>query len=196
MKKIASILSSIALLFAFAQTSRADLFVSIVGDPGSGQTTWTFSGSEIAGGQEDFDSGFLSDFGSVWVDHGDLFNSGWTNENIVPPSGATVTTPFGTRNIDLLYMTEQDIADDFGIGVDGTNLPFDAGDLVTWDGSFVLNEDILNMNEGSYSFDYFANIFGTLDLTVEIRAASVPEPASTVALGILGLACVCRRRRN
>lgn len=187
------------------QKANADLIVDITGFVGEGTTNWIFSGAEVAGAGEDFDSGFLSDFGSVWVNQGDFLNSGWTNTNIVPPSGATVTTSRGTRNIDLLYMAEQGDGpdgsdpgkDDFGIGVEGPgNLAFDSGETVTWTGSFVLNEDIGNMKEGSFRYDYFANIFDTLTLTVNISYSTVPEPSGLLVLGWSGVALLGRRRRS
>ncbi len=93
-------------------------------------------------------------------------------------------------------MTEQNVLDDFGIGVDGTNLRFDLGETISWTGSFDINEDIQNMNVGVYSFDYFANIFGTLDLTVTIAYSQVPEPSSIAVLLLTGAGLTLRRRKR
>lgn len=204
MKKNCLITLSLPLVLLLSTMCRADLMVDISGVAGTGTTNWVFSGTEVAGADEDFDSGFLSDFGSVWVNQGDFLNSGWTNTNIVPPLGVTITTSFGTRNVDLLYLAEQGDgpdgadpgADDFGVGVDGTNLQFVSGETISWTGSFVLNEDLENMKIGTYSYNYFANIFDTLDLTVTISASGVPEPTSMTLLGFCGLAISLRRRKR
>ncbi len=88
MKNCPRVVLSFVLVGLLSTTAVADLMVDITGTVGSGTTNWVFSGTEVAGADEDFDSGFLSDFASVWVDHGDMFNSGWTNTNITPPFGA------------------------------------------------------------------------------------------------------------
>lgn len=197
--------ASLLVVFAFSVAADADLIVDITGVPGAGTTNWVFSGSEVAGAGEDFDSGFLSDFGSVWVNQGDMVNSSWRSDpNIVPPLGVTITTSYGTRNVDLIYLTEQGDGpdgsdpgkDDFGVGVDGTSLRFDAGETVTWAGSVVLNEDIQTMKPGSYSYNYFANIFDTLDLTVNISYSGVPEPSACGILGLAGLLMSLRRKQR
>ena len=189
----------------FTSISHADLVVDITGEVGAGTTNWVFGGSEVAGANEDFDTGLLGDFGSVWVNQGDFLNSGWTNTNITPPVGVTITTSYGTRNVDTLYMAEQGDGpdgadpgkDDFGVGVEGdNNLKFNSGETIFWTGSFVLNEDIKNMKPGSYSCNYFANVFNTLDLTVNISYSGVPEPSTVAFLCWAGLAFSLRRRKR
>jgi hypothetical protein len=206
MKNRIPIALSFVLVGLFSTKVDADLMVDIAGIPGSGITNWVFSGTEVAGADEDFDTGFLNDFASVWVNHGDLFKTSWrADPNIIPPSGATITTSYGTRNINLLFMREQGSGstegdpgqDDFGVGVDGsTNLRFDAGETISWTGSFVLDEDIQDMNEGTYSWNYFANIYETLDLTVTISYSSVPEPSSIAVLLLTVAGLTTRRRRR
>ena len=210
MKHFLILAMSFGFSFLSSTPSNADLVLDITGVADSGVTTWIFSESDIAGTPEAFN--FEPNFGmfggdpvlddSIFAEQGDMFKPTWNSENtfVAPPSGATVTTPNGTRNIDLIYLKEREPRDDIGFYVSGdTDLEFATGDEVSWTGSIDLNIDINEMNEGSYTYDYFAFKFDSLVLTVNIAesdGSAVPEPSAVLFLGLSGIAILTRRRRR
>ncbi|MDG1873926.1 MAG: PEP-CTERM sorting domain-containing protein [Mariniblastus sp.] len=199
-----------ALAVAMSTTfCAADLVLDISGVAGSGVTTWEFSGEDVAGAPEqfNFEVGALSGFGdpplddSIFAQQGDLFKTTWNstdNKFMDVSAGITVTTAAGTRNINKFFCKENFALDDIGFYVDGSSdLEFAIGETVTWNGSLDLSIDLNDFNQGSYTFNYFAFIFDTLDLTVNISEASaVPEPSTSLYIGLTCLTVLLRRRKR
>jgi hypothetical protein len=179
------LLTTLSLLVASA--AQATLVLDISGVAGSGETTWTFSGSATAISFGDFDEDSdinnTDQFGSHW-DLGD-FSIDLNDTQVAPSfSNATVTIGALTRNIDDAYIDTDLQFDDIGIGVDGLgNFEFNTGDLVSWTGFMTVGIDLNSLFTGSYSSDVYGVDPGQPDILVNI----VPEP-STAVLMLLGLA--------
>ncbi len=180
-----TLLTTLSLLLASA--AQATLVIDISGVAGSGETTWTFSGSATAISYGDFDEDTdinnTDEFGSHW-DLGD-FSIDLNDTQVAPSfSNATVTIGALTRNIDDAYIDTDLQLDDIGIGVDGVgNFAFNTGDLVSWTGFMTVGIDLNSLITGSYTTDVYGIDPGQPELTVNI----VPEP-STAVLMLLGLA--------
>ena len=202
MKRLLIIVATLLFAWMPNMNCSADLVIDITGVEGSGVTLWTFSGDFDAGAPEAFNAVIPlipSPDDSIFAEQGNMFKGGWSHTRVAPTVGALlVTTPNGTRSIDELYLHEVGVTDEIGVAVDGaTDLEFVIGDNVSWVGAVTLNIDMNEMNQGTYNNDYFAFIFGTLELTVNIGdAAAVPEPAGFLILGVTGFGILARRRRK
>lgn len=200
------ILATFISLVALSNPCSADLILDISGVFGSGVTNWKFSGTDIAGAPEEFNHEipfFPRPEDSIFAEQGDMFKTTFqtgTGDAFVPvPTGVTITTPNGTRDLDRLYLNEVGVTDEIGMEVSGnTDLSFEIDDVVSWTGEFNLNIGLDEMNIGSYSNNYFAFIFFTLDLTVNISedSAGIPEPSSFLVVSMLGAGLISRRRRK
>jgi hypothetical protein len=189
----------IALSLLLASAAQATLVLDITGVGGSGETTWTFSGSDTAGGAGDFDDDTNIESTDLNGSHWDLgsFTSIFLNDTQVAASFSNATLTIGalTRAIEDAYI-DTDIdpgeLDDIGVGVSGsTNFDFVAGDLVSWTGVMTVGIDLNSLIVGTYSTDVYGVDPGVLNLTVNI----VPEPSTAVLmmLGLAGLGIAARR---
>jgi hypothetical protein len=180
----------IAPFLLLASAAQATLILDISGVGGSGQTTWTFSGSATAGGAGDFDEDTAIESADPNGSHWNLgdFSIGLHDTQVAPSfSNATLTIGALTRDIDDAYVdTDDTTLDDIGVGVSGLgNFEFFSGDLISWTGSMTVGIDLNSLIIGSYSTDVYGADPGELDITVNI----VPEP-STAVLMLLGLAAL------
>ena len=177
-----------------APAAQALLILEIRGVPGSGQTTWTFSGSDTAGAGGDFDDDANinnSDAGGSHWDLGEYTDSPSFHDFQLAAisSTATLTIDGTTRNIEDAYLDSDGAVgaggDDIGVGVSGsTNFNFVTGNLVSWLGSMLVAIDINDMDNAGLPSTLTSSTYGdttdTLDL--EIRFSAVPEPG---ALGLV-----------
>lgn len=196
------VVSAVAILFlALAPAAKASLIVDITGVAGSGETTWTFSGSTTAVGTGFFDDGNDPRNDATWQNIGNYTNI--NDLRLTNVSGfASLTIAGATRSIDLVYIDDDPITeDDFGVGVSGTsNFRFSDGDLVSWTGSLTaIGIDLNDINLAGIPVTLFGSQYGSngnLALQVNIGGGiAVAEPA-TLALfgvGLIGIA-VARRR--
>jgi len=183
----------------FASAANATLILDITGTAGSGQTTWTFSGSAVSGGSGDFDDDANIESTDVGGSHWDLakFTVGFLNDLQITASSSNATLTIGTttRAIEDAYI-DTDIdpgeLDDIGVGVSGSNnFNFAPGDVVSWTGFMTVGLDLNSLIAGTYNTDVYGVNAGVLDLQVNI----VPEP-STALLMLFGLAGLGLRGRS
>ena len=182
MTRLIYVLGLALLLTSLANSAKADLIIDVVGAPGSGQTTWTLTGSDTATSSGTFRSGSLAETDS-WMDIADLFKTNISSFQQAI-SGATVNVGGTAYAIDRILIDDDgsnasNVDDEIGFGVDNTsNVTFSAATLISWTGSFTLGADINDMNVGSYQDP--SPSFGGLDLRVNVSA--VPEPSGTVLI--------------
>ncbi|WP_299506249.1 VPLPA-CTERM sorting domain-containing protein [uncultured Roseobacter sp.] len=200
------LLSLTAAALVAASTAQAALIANISGTPGSGQTTWTFSGTTIAGGGAFFQDGNLNQ-ANVWTDLGDYTSVEFFN-NVNVSGDAALTIDGETRRIDLAAIDDDGDFDDWGIGVDGADIfVFGAGSEVSWTGSLtVFGIDLNDLNNSGLPITFLTSSFGlvgegTLDLELTIAAdeiSAVPLPAGGVLLlsGLAGVAALRRRKKS
>jgi len=201
----ASVVALAALLAA--GTAQAAFVIGVTGTPGSGQTTWTFSGSSTVGGGTitiDDDDDNIS-WG--WI-VGTAFYSG-TNINIDFSSTNAILSD-GTTTYDIVGIgaTLLDPNKAFGIaiedaGASSDSYSFAGGTVLSFAGSAIAPLDFGDLNEGANSVsewgDYTENVQGTLPGTINVGDVSTTPVAPTLtltSLGIAGLAGVRRRRRS
>ncbi|MBN2569292.1 MAG: hypothetical protein JXB42_07660 [Deltaproteobacteria bacterium] len=204
-------LSLIALVFfAFSTAAQSTLMIDVTGAPGSGTTTWTFSGST-----------FTESDGTVRTAIADTFSTDDTFDTIRPggtdsfiPGSPLWTAVFSsvsglayftigadTRSIAALYLHNNypRSEDALGIRVD-SELDYLADEAASWTGSLLINLDITQLSEGTFINQRFENPepnfagpAGDVLLTV---ASSVQEPSTLLLLGcgLIGLAGYGRKK--
>ena len=158
------VVSAVAILFlALAPAAKASLIVDITGVAGSGETTWTFSGSTTAVGTGFFDDGNDPRNDATWQNIGNYTNI--NDLRLTNVSGfASLTIAGATRSIDLVYIDDDPITeDDFGVGVSGTSdFSFSDGDLVSWTGSLTaIGIDLNNINLAGIPVTLFGSQYGS-----------------------------------
>lgn len=191
--------AAIAIILAAAGTAHADLVIDVVGTPGAGVTTWTFSGS---GGTT------LAD-GAVRDTTGNTFNAGDTGQfpfgldTILNTSyqdmvftitgNASVTVDGVTEPIAGIFLDDDGgSADDLGIRA-ANQLDFLAGTASSWTGSGTVNVDINDFVLGSWSINETDGQAMFLNDEVIVNF-SVPAPGSLALLGLAGGLATRRRR--
>ncbi len=191
---IAILVSSTCLV----RSTQADLIINISGMSGSGESTWTFSGSTTAttdgtfqgknvGNPNDkwiFSSSGLTDtINNTWIINGNL--SGITM-SIQPSGGSSVD-----YSLDAVYLDDQAGGDGFSISPGSSNVDFSAGSLISWTGSAVLPVDIGQLTVPS-TVATSATLSGA---RLGISLTAVPEPSGLAALcWIAGALTMVRRR--
>lgn len=209
------------VLLGSMSSANAMLMLSITGTSGSDDTTWTFSGSTVAGQDGFFEDGNDLGGSDVWWDIGNY--TGFNDfENIAISGSAMVTIGGVTRAVDLVYIdndtrnNENDEGrrrrpgrrpavplegDDFGIGVEGTDdFNFLMGDTVAWTGALLVSGIGLDdLSESGLPFNVSTSNYGgggnVLALQLNIGdSVTVPAPAA-FWLFCSGLLLLRRNRR-
>lgn len=195
-----------AVAVLFAVPAHATMMLEISGTPGSGETTWVFSGSDTARGTEQFNAGTIGAGGS-WQDVGDYVTSAYDNAGISLISGIVTIQVNGSASntIDRIRLDhdEPPALDELGFGFPtlSSDLPFTNGDVVSWAGTAVVPVDLNDLVPGEFGSSAFGTI-GTDILTLEgcvLTAggecpASVPEPSTGLLLVTGGLLAIASRR--
>ncbi|WP_298920446.1 VPLPA-CTERM sorting domain-containing protein [uncultured Roseobacter sp.] len=200
------ILSLIAAALFATSPAQAALVADISGTPGSGQTTWTFSGTAVPDGAGSFNADSFS-LATIWSGLGDF--TALRASILTDIQGkARVRIDNETRWIDEVVVNDANSVrgDLFAIGVNGDeNFAFSAGSEITWQGTLtVFGIDINVLSEGGLPSTFASSTFGVegvqLDLELNIAAdeiSAVPLPAGGALLlsGVAGIAALRRRKK-
>ena len=196
----------IAMLMTTSAT-QADVIIDITGTPGSGTTTWTFSGSATVGGagpiiidDDDSDVSFGWNVGAAFYS-GSNTNIDFSATTATFSAGGVPYTIFGIGAVDGFSSPA-----DFGIAIDDAtptefNYSFASGTALTsFSGSGTAAVDINDFASGSTSatnWGFGSTIQGTLPVTFNNNATAIPEPSSLLLLAMAcGAAGVRARRRK
>ncbi|MEM6333953.1 MAG: PEP-CTERM sorting domain-containing protein [Planctomycetota bacterium] len=180
------------LLVATSKT-QAQLELDIAGIPGSGQTTWTFSGSTTAFEIGGFDAD--SSDGQTFPNPGDFVKTLDLVELPALSSNAFLTVNSDTEAITAVGVDDDTMGivpggntDDIGVGL-ANQLSVADGDTVSWTGSLVVGFDLDEFNLGTFG-PSSSGLTGTILEQLTIR--EVPEPSSLALLSVGGVALLRR----
>ena len=192
-------------------TANAALIIKVEGIKGSGQTTWSFSGSDTAEqngtirtsqSSGNFSSG--DTFDRAGTGAGDDFIADRSIQNVLVALSGTVKLTIGSqiRSITHLFLdsdkdpefrfTSTDIgriwADDFGIRVNKA-LSYTNGQSSSWSGIATVNLDIGKFLLGTYTFPsiYSPTHFGTFTISFSERTVAEPGSFALLALALASL---------
>ena len=186
-------------LGSFANPAQAALLVTVIGTPGSGFTTWSFSGTSTASENGAFLTTNIADTDSTkWKEIGDYVITEIDNQIFTNPlSTAFVTTPSGGTSI-IGVLIDRDCSvpgtnnDDWAI-VPFAELPIASGDTISWSGSLTLDVDIDN---------FFLGTVGSAEsapggLTDTQLTFATPEPITLLgASAAIGFGALFKRQKQ
>lgn len=213
MRAIQMAVACVAVLVATAGQVHASLIVNVVGLSGSGQTTWTLSGSSTvnqsgtirtSSGSSNFslDDTFEPDspFSGNWL-LGALHNT-----NVAVTGTPTIEIGAESQTITHIFLDQDPTRDDFGIRT-ASLLSYSPGETTSWSGAFTTNLDIDNFQIGTFKLvgsqtnggGFLFAQPGDVELTFS-QTSAVPEPSSLAVFGIgacvAGVGAARRRRRE
>ena len=203
-------LSSLLFLVVaiLASNANAQLVVDVTGVPGSGVTTWTFSGESnvlpdcirdvIFCEVRDVTNNTFSTFDSGQFPFGEDTILDTTLQDIVFPltGNASITVGGTTQLIGGIYIDDDGgSADDFGIRTLDSPLPYQFPDTSSWTGSGTAFVDINSFSLGAWVLNDPLGQATFLSDTVNVNFTAVPEPAtaSLLLISLLGIASSRRR---
>lgn len=199
MKKLWLFLS---LLFLLPICANAELIVTL-DDLGGGNARFTFSGSDVVGGGASFFEENVVFSANSWS----APSNNYTTINATRFDRVTGTAQIDVdgafRSIDRVFIdTDADTGsseDEFGVGVDVSDLAFSAGQTVTWSGFM----DITGFTDyasdfivGTYSYNEWqegAAVTG-FEMTLTVNSSAVPEPSTYLLFLIASFGGVIYRR--
>lgn len=195
MKKSLAVLAVAGL----ATASQAQLSIDVAGVPGSGVTTWTFGGSDIAA-----ISGTMRDNSGTTFNAGDtgqfpfgldtILNTSYQDQVFTFTGAASVTIGGNTQGLTGIFLDDDGgSADDLGVRV-ATPIDYLAGDATAWTGSGTVNVDINDFALGFWSMNSTDGQAMFVGDPVEVTFRAIPAPGSLALLGLGGLAATRRRR--
>ena len=199
--------AAVVLAAVVAQDAQA-LGVDIFGSPGSGNVTFTFSGSSTNSAA--FGTGLRAVEPSI-DGYGEGLGDFYSIDTIVDTVTATSSTASATVGSTTLDIVGVGLADFDMLSVtdDGFNvvmasaLPIGAGETVSWSGSLVIPRDISLFNVGTYSSNSYSEGGFPIALDLSVRLDSDPSvipgpPALAGQLGVIGALSLFwwRRRRR
>jgi hypothetical protein len=182
----------IAVVFSLCLpvTASAALIIDVSGTPGSGQTTWSFTGDFVYGGTPSNPASWfkIGDYIPVGGPDNDFFNfnAGGTTQLVGSTSGLLAITG--------VYLDDDGVSDDFRFLPEGpgSSHPYAIGETLTFSGTSTLFVDLNSFNLGTYTED------NGYPLQLTFSQAPVPEPTSIAlwGIGLLGMGIVAARRRR
>lgn len=196
MKKFKSILNvsiiSVLITVGYTKTAEAILNIDVMGTPGSGSSTWTFSGSSTINEAGSLRTSAVNGFNGVDSIQFVNFISDVSIQDVLfnATGGSTIlTVGSNTANITTLFLDQDGdaIGDDIGLRVDS---PFTTtvGEVISWSGTQTYNIDLNQLNEGSFSNPSgSAGFVSDGEATLNISSVQVPfELSPTLGLLMIG----------
>ena len=166
-----------------AGVARADLVLSIEGIPGSGQTTWEFSGTGLtqAGTGNTF---VFSDLGNFTTLPSTFLMPISGSATVVHEPTGNSAAIFGARVIDQGTGQVDDLSLAFS-----PELPRVDGDEMSWSGALVFGFDINDLDEAGLPFSVTSPGSFAPNIQLSISVTAIPEASSWVAFSLLTLGC-------
>ena len=191
-------LGTLAAVALVAAPASADLQLDITGAPGSGVTTWTFSGTGTTTGASTvrdntgttWNTGDTTQFGG-----GDGILDAALQDTLLSFTGAaTLTVGSVTESITGVFLDDDGTGagDDLGVRV-ANPITYASGEAVSWTGSGTVAVDINQFVLGSFDMDFGALWLLDGDAT-NVNISLIPAPGALALLGFAGLAARRRRR--
>lgn len=187
------------LLLVSCQSAHADLVLAISGTPGSGETTWTFSGEGVATATA---TGGNSATGGAaffeWIDVGDFTVEpfGFFTPTSGSASITNVTTTDSHSFISVLLDDDDPSSDEIGVRTD-SNLSYSTGDVISWGGFLVVPVDV---NQLTAPFSSLNNTVGPSEgrgfglPKLDLSITAIPEPSQWMIFSILAITIGAYRR--
>lgn len=202
-------------VFLVSSVANAALIVDVTGTPGSGETTWTFSGSytTTASATEDQITVAPSTFstsstrlvlGLNYFQHSSneasvplALDTVFNDTSVALTSSAFITGSLsGVHLLNGLYIdADNGLDDDFAWFAGGA---FSAGEIISFTGTGVMFRDITEFGDPgltSGSSFVFSSTSEVTPLTVTFSAVPVPAAVWLFGSGLLGLIGVVRRKK-
>lgn len=183
---------------AGSAVAQSPLTINVVGVPGAGVTTWSFSGagSTTAAGTartnaaNTFNAG---DTGQFPFGQDTILNTLIQDQVFALTGAATLNVGSDSRAITGIFIDDDGTsADDMGVRL-SADLTYAAAAASSWSGSGTVNVDINTFVLGAWSINTTQGQAMFLNNPVLVNFTAVPAPASVALLGVAGLAA--RRRR-
>ena len=183
-----SLVIALVTFFATNSVTYADLIVDVVGTPGSGETTWTFSGSYTVNvGATVGGNSTNSGVPTSWINAGN-FITNFTGDPLFNAGGTTKLTGSSSGMLLIDRVSTLDLGADDQFQIASFSLPhtYVTGETLAFSGTSVLAKDLNDFVLGTHTSTTSG---ATLQLTF------VPEPTSFAMFGI-ALVGMARRRRQ
>uniref|UniRef100_A0A7R9Z8W9 Uncharacterized protein n=1 Tax=Pseudictyota dubia TaxID=2749911 RepID=A0A7R9Z8W9_9STRA len=174
-------ITSVLTILCMASLARSQLVVDVNGIPGSGQSTWTFSGSSTAGtcGSKDFAGTKVTGGAHGWTGFGGDWSSvsGLTGNK--PPTASDAVFTINDTNYNFAKVRYGKNLNGFiGFSVDNPkDVRPDEGSMVSWTGTANYNIDVNDLSTIA------ASNFCELELNFHVQGLVSPYDGQVATLG-------------
>ncbi|MEM7013357.1 MAG: PEP-CTERM sorting domain-containing protein [Verrucomicrobiota bacterium] len=195
-----AMICSTVLSLAFAASATATLMIDVSGTAGSGQTTWTFSGTSTAN-QTGVNANFTTSNVNYWANlSGEYTLIAQDVADFVSSTAVATGAISGAHNITGIEFGKRfGGGNRFGWAIN-SNQTYSSGETLTYSGSGVFAVDITSFTLFDTTLTDNTSSAGLLNLTVNSPIAAIPEPSTIISMGAFsvlgGLLFFVRRRKQ